>query len=486
MANRSQMKNSQTTKSQMTNRRRTEPDNIRKIRKPINVNIGMLIFAVIFIYVIVCVFMSFQTKDIAPYEVKEGSLAANYTYKGLALRDETVVYADRAGYINYYLREGGRTGQGKLVYTVDETGTLNEYFKNADYQETVLDDAQLTNMRNEIVDFMHEFDAENFSSTYDFKFSMKNEVLKMANDILIDNLSSVTSKQLSELVSFQYAQDTGIVTFWTDGLEEVTSEMVTADMFDEKNYPKKQMLSNELATQGDAVYKLSTNENWKILIPVEPAFGAELLEEEYVKVRFLKNELESWGQVVLVVGADGNTYADLNFTNSMVTFATDRYVDIELILNDEVGLKIPNSSIVNREFFLIPERFMTVGADGKSMSVVRESYKEDGTVFSERVDVDVYSYDEESGEYYLDITVLNAGDNLILLDSQERFTVSKRATLIGVYNMNKGYADFRQINILYQKDEYAIVQSNTKYGLNVYDHIVLDASAVSVEEFIYE
>ena len=71
-------------------------------------------------------------------------------------------------------------------------------------------------------------------------------------------------------------------------------------------------------------------------------------------------------------------------------------------------------------------------------------------------------------------------------DSQERFTVSKRATLIGVYNMNKGYADFRQIKILYQNDEYAIVQSNTKYGLNVYDHIVLDSAAVSVEEFIYE
>ena len=71
-------------------------------------------------------------------------------------------------------------------------------------------------------------------------------------------------------------------------------------------------------------------------------------------------------------------------------------------------------------------------------------------------------------------------------DSQERYTVSKRATLIGVYNMNKGYADFRQINILYQNDEYSIVQSNTKYGLNVYDHIVLDSSAVSVEEFIYE
>ncbi len=477
-------------KPQTTNRqqapRRSEPGNIRKIRKPININIGMLIFAVIFVYVVACVFLSFRTKDIAPYEVKEGSLAANYTYRGLALRDETVVYADRAGYVNYYLREGGRTAKGELIYTVDETGTLNEYLKNTEYEETALSNAELTEMRSEIVDFMHGFDEKNFSALYDFKYSMKNAVLKLANDMLIENLSSATAQNLSELVSFQYAVDTGIVTFWTDGMESLTSDMVTTEMFREENYEKKQMLSTELVTQGDPVYKLSTSENWKILIPVEPAFGAELLEEEYVKVRFLKNQLESWGRVALIVGADGNSYAELHFTNSMVTFATDRFVDIELILNDEVGLKIPNSSIVNREFFLIPESYMTQSGSGDTMGVIRESYKEDGTIYSEFVETEVYSFDEETGEYYLDITVLDSGDNLIKPDSQERFTVSRRATLVGVYNMNKGYADFRQINILYQNDEYAIVQSNTRYGLNVYDYIVLDASAVSVEEFIYE
>ena len=62
--------------------------------------------------------------------------------------------------------------------------------------------------------------------------------------------------------------------------------------------------------------------------------------------------------------------------------------------------------------------------------------------------------------------------------------MSKRATLIGVYNMNRGYADFKQINILYQNDEYAIVKSNTKYGLNVYDYIVLNADAVIDDQFI--
>ena len=80
--------------------------------------------------------------------------------------------------------------------------------------------------------------------------------------------------------------------------------------------------------------------------------------------------------------------------------------------------------------------------------------------------------------YYLGMDTLRSGDNLIKTDSNQRYTVSRTDSLIGVYNINKGYADFRQISILYQNDEYSIVRSNTTYGLNVYDYIVLDSATV--------
>jgi hypothetical protein len=68
----------------------------------------------------------------------------------------------------------------------------------------------------------------------------------------------------------------------------------------------------------------------------------------------------------------------------------------------------------------------------------------------------------------------------------EKYAISKTGSLIGVYNINKGYADFKQITILYQNEEYAIVKPNTVYGLNVYDYIVLDAATVSDNQFIYQ
>lgn len=456
--------------------------NIRKYRKPF-MNVGMIIFGAIFIYVIICVILYFQTSRVVRYEVKEGSLATDNTYRGIIIREETVVRAQTTGYVNYYAREGGRVAKNALVYVVDETGKLREDLIALSLEENSLSDRELAGLRSQIMDFTHNFDGTRYDSTYDYKFSLKNAVLKIANTNMLNSVSQDGIPGGN--VNYAYAPATGIVSYWIDGYEDLTASDVTAELFGkEKKYEKKQFLSNTLMETGEAVYKLSTSEKWSLVIPVDAARGAKLLEEGHVKVRFLKNQYESWGEVKLLTNADGNTYLQLDFNNSMVTFIHDRFLDVELIVEDETGLKIPVSAIVQKEFFLIPEAFLVQGGNSGDGSVMRQCYLEDGTISSELLNVSVYNFDSETKEYYLDSSILNAGDILYKLDGQETYVVSKRATLIGVYNMNKGYADFKQINILYQNEEYAIVKSNTKYGLNVYDYIVLDAEAVSDDQFI--
>ena len=457
---------------------------IRKYRKPLNLNIGMIIFGVIFIYVVVCVIMYFQTSRIVRYEVKEGSLATNNIYRGVIIRDETVMYNQAAGYIDYCAREGERVAANALVYIVDETGQLSQELEELGMGENTLSNRELSEFRSEIIDFVHGFDSSYYSSTYDIKYSLKNTVLKLANTNMLQSIGAVGTN--GNTVNYAYAPMTGIVSYWVDGYESLQPQDVTAAVFEgeTKTYEKKQMLSNTLMALEDPVYKLSTSENWSLVIPIEAVRGAKLQEEGFVKVKFLKNQYESWGEVKLLSNADGNTYLQLSFTNSMITFVGDRFLDVELILEDEKGLKIPNSAIVQKEFFLIPEAFVAPGGNNGGDSVLRQSYLENGDISSESLEIEVYNFDSESKEYYVDSSILNAGDILYKQDGQETYTVSKRATLIGVYNMNKGYADFKQINILYQNDEYAIVKSNTKYGLNVYDYIVLNADTVSDDQFI--
>ena len=44
------------------------------------------------------------------------------------------------------------------------------------------------------MDFTHDFDTRNFSSTYDFKYAIEGNVLKLANSNVLENLEKLTSK----------------------------------------------------------------------------------------------------------------------------------------------------------------------------------------------------------------------------------------------------------------------------------------------------
>lgn len=458
--------------------------NVRAYKKPINLNIGMIFFAVILLYVIICVFMYFNKKQIYGYEVKTGSLSETNVYEAIALREETVVNSTNAGYINYFAKEGERTGAFQLVCTVDESGQILELVNTSEGSEVLLGEKDLMEIRGQVADFASSFDKNHFSATYDFKFNVDGSVLKFANSNLLSNISSLYGTSIGNSINVCNAPQSGIVVYSVDGYEGKSPSEISREWFERENYEKIQLINNDIVEAGEPIYKLATDERWSLLFPLEKERADELLEEEYVKVRFLKNQNESWGKVSVITGQDNETYVQLTFTNSMITFATDRYVDIELILDVESGLKVPNSAIVEKEFFLIPTNFIEVGGKKGNKGVLRETYNEDGSVIPEFIEVSIYN--EENGEYYIDDSVLRAGDNLLRTDSNEKFTVSKSGTLVGVYNINKGYADFKQIQILNQNEEYAIIRSNTNYGLIAYDHIVLDAESVDEDEFIYD
>lgn len=458
---------------------------ITKYRRPLNLNIGMLIFLAIFVYIIVCLIRYFRADHIVGYNVQEGSLTSNSIYKGIALRAEEIVPCNKAGYVNYFTREGERVAVGNLVYTIDETGRLSDYINANESGENSLSDSDLSELKSEISAFTSRFDRKQFTDVYNFKYSVEGTVLKLANYNILENVNSLNDASGTALVNYCYAAKSGIVTYSVDGYENLKLEDMTAELFDQKEYEKKHLVNNELLANGDPAYKLSTDEDWSIVILVEDETVAEqLMEEEYVEVKFLKNQYTSWGKVESFQNEAGDVFVELSFTNSMVTFCTDRFIDIELLLEDEKGLKIPNSSIVEKEFFIVPKEFVTKGGNSGNSGVLLEVYDEEGNASTEFVPTTIY--DETDTEYYLDDSVLHAGSYIIKPESTQKHAVSKTGSLIGVYNINKGYADFKQVRILYQNEEYSIVKSNTAYGLNVYDHIVLDATLVNDNDFIYE
>ena len=233
-----------------------KPEKITKYRKPININLGLIIFGVLFVYIVIIVVSYFRSEHITPYEVTLGSLAVNNTYVGVALREETVIPSDYSGYVNYYARENEKIANGSMVYTVDTTGKLSEMVNENTGDGSSLTDEDLSELKTEISDFSTSFQPRDFSNTYDFKFNIEGTVLKLANYKVLSSIDSLASSNLSDSINFGYAPQSGVIVYSTDGYETLTPETLTPELMDPANYTKSQFHSNDLIAQGDPAYKL--------------------------------------------------------------------------------------------------------------------------------------------------------------------------------------------------------------------------------------
>lgn len=66
-------------------------------RRRFHLNIGIIIFAFVFIYFVIYLISYLTQNNIAVYEVQYGQIAKNKSYTGLVLRPEQVFYASDAG-----------------------------------------------------------------------------------------------------------------------------------------------------------------------------------------------------------------------------------------------------------------------------------------------------------------------------------------------------------------------------------------------------
>ncbi len=455
----------------------------RKQQRTNNRQLGLFIVLVIIVYIITQFFKLINRNDISSYQVKEGSLAVSSVYTGIAIREEEVFQCADTGYINYLVREGEHVASGDLLYVIDEGGALDELLNQGNLGENSLSDQDLSNLRADIINFNSTFDKSDFSDTYDFLYAMDGSILKLANMNILNELDEGQSNINLDLVKLNRAPQAGYVIYHTDGYENVSVNGITPEMFDTSQYEKQQLINNTLVEQGQDVFKMITSEDWTLAIQLDEERALELMGETYVEIKFLSTQETVWAGIrVQQIGDEFYAYLSLN--NSVVTFCNERFIDIELVTHNEQGLKIPVSAIVYRQFNVVPEIYRIDRIDANNSTFLRKTFLEDGQQSSEVVSVSVYAEKEEG--IYVDANQLKIGDYLLMENTMSENAVSQVGELVGVYCINQGYAEFRQIVILYQNDEYAIIQKNTPSGINVYDYIVLDASVVSPDDFIFE
>lgn len=450
-----------------------------KFHKQSHLNIGVIVFLIIFIYMLYNIFQYFTTKQVAVYEVSQGTIAQNNTFTGLALREETVYNAENSGYINYYNKDATKAGVDTYVYSVDETGDFYKQVLAENEGRLFRQKDSYKELEKTASGYVLGYSDENFYQVYNFKYDMEAALMEALS---ANNRSSLDSYSGNSATFHAYrVPQAGVVVYNTDGLEGTTIDNFTENSFDRSEHMKNNLQAKDKVNAGDPVYKLITDESWDLVLPIDRQLAEDLAEETYVKVEFQKDGSTAWGSLK-IVNREDSLYLVLRFQNSMIRFADERYLEVKLLVSDTSGLKIPNTALTEKDFFVVPKEYVTKGGDSDGNGVLRQTVSKDGKDVMEFVNVSVFQ--ETESAYYIDGAKLKKGDIITKPDSSETLTLQTTAALQGVYNINKGYAVFRKVEILFQNEEYTIVANGTSYGIALYDHIALDALAVKENQIV--
>lgn len=452
-------------------------------------NIGTILFGVIFIYLVVTV-LTYLTKDrIAVYEVREGSILKNTSFTCIALRDENLVYADQEGYVNYFVEAGQKVAVGNNVYTLS-TNKIADTSSTESNDEVDLSTDEWNSILMKVQSFHENFRLQNFKDVRVLKEETTALLQNNTNQNRVTQLNTLLGEGSIDGLQVFQTQDDGIIEYSYDGYEGLSMEDLTEDEFSKEGYAQTEILNNTKISAGSPVYRLVTGEAWSIVFKLNKE-TEEMLYKKMgdkdklsVKIRFDKDNKTMWGSLRIFNRGEDETYGYIQFTDSMIRYAQDRYLDIELILEDESGLKIPKSAVTEKEFYLVPEDYLTTGGASNNKGVLRQTKNKKGDSIVEFLDVNVCYRDVENSMVYLDPGDFQAGDVLVRPESTETFTLSKTGTLKGVYNVNKGYAVFKQVEILCESEEYYIIEEGNSYGLSNYDHIALDGASVRENDIV--
>ncbi|MCR4721438.1 MAG: hypothetical protein K5655_06915 [Lachnospiraceae bacterium] len=445
--------------------------------------LGALILFAIMIYLIFAIFVGFEKEKLSIYEVRAAQLSYDTTFKGIAIRDEKLVYADNSGYVSYFIRNKKKTAKDSIIYCVDSSSnTYNALKKN--FIKDKLDKTQIKEIKSSMARYLEGDSSTIIGNIGEFKDQLSSMIYDFVSNNMIENLKDYVAEGLSGSSFHVFrSPNSGVISFKCDQYTGITSDMVTADMFE--NAPDIiNLRSTGLISSADPVYRICEDENWTIVCKVTEDFYVDNVATREAMV-FIGNKTTPVNVTTTPYSIGEDYFIEIKLNTYMSEFIDDRLLSVRFINDRDAGLKIPVSSIVQKDYYLVPLDMFTEDKARNVMYLNKETTdQKTGEVYYSPVYPAKYYSD---GFYaYIDPLYVTEGDILLGPDNETRMMVSNVNSLDGVYNVNKGSFQFVRIERLETGSDYIVISPSTPDGIREYDHIALDGSKGEENDLINE
>lgn len=456
-------------------------NNIIQVKRQKDINIGIVIFLVILIYLMVHIYNYFTKSEISIYEVQPGEIYTTAQCDGMIIRKEELVLTEAAGYVNYYFSEGSRVAKNSTIYSIDSNRDIYELISGSS-TEIKLSGDDLSEFK-----FLLQENLINTNSHHNIQEAKTNVLTtyqRLIDIMLMQELNQiVASTGITSNFHVVTTEKSGIISYVMDDYTNYTLQDVTLECFDKRDTVS--LYSIDLIAANSPVYKIISDDTWNIVVKLNDVLYGYLFGKETATFT-LNNKITVTAPITCYRKNDAY-FAEITMQKYLSNFSSERFVNVKFEMTHVEGLKIPETSITWKDYYRIPEEYLIIEEkdDTKKKGLFVETFNTE-TGNTEYTFQEVTIFYSNEGFFYVDCSDLAKETYIATSDKSSRVMLYTFVNkLEGAYNINKGYAIFKRIERLNTENGYSIVKKNSISGLSTYDHIALDASSVIEDAVIY-
>lgn len=463
--------------------------------------------------------ISLLTRDQIPTMVVElGSVDIPEIQQGIIIRSETVYRSNSSGEVNFEVEQHQRVRKGTLIATIRNTqNILPLEEEREELSRTILgmqsqrgsisalayEANQVNNMAQATINNnIYRLLGTDVSIMNDLYEDLSSYVLLRNEILLTENRGSleyyVTRNMENEAliasnITNITANESGIVSYIVDGMEEVLSIENMENLTVEQTRMTVNYESIEIpkhTRNNENLFKIINSNEWFIASYVPNELVENWNQNSSVTIYIeRKGEFKPMGVTVHNIRrGEEETFIILRSRSYMLEHINERGVNFKTVSSEHRGLLIAESSLATRIFIIVPKSFINISEEGVHTVVKKENENLAVVNITPRT---IRSVETDENYIYIlqDFNNLALGDVVLSQDGlNTEYTIHRVITDTGVFIVNNGIATFTSIdkegmvvdnngNIIL-----SVERNSGRGGLNVFDRIVSDTFNYFIEE----
>lgn len=452
----------------------------------------IFLFVAFFLYIIFSYAVHFLESERATFQIKRGSIRESFKVKGFIFRDEALIKCKSDGYVLYVYKDKSKVSRNDVVLlsSKNEFEKKPNNIKNSDNQNISQDNAKnkdakdnidVTENSNEIVevtnnqiydeakDYVSGITELNFSNSY----NVINDVSEFIDEHegYVESFADNDDFKNKKLVKVN-SRDAGIISYNIDGYESLKIEDYNEELLYAKNHRK--INRKAYLNAGDEACKVIKSYDYKVVFDSSDRILSLVNEGKKVKAyiplinKYIETKIEKFES------KDGKTHFYVSLDKYLDKFLDTRVIDLDIVADEKIGLKITNNCIYNRNCIVIDKNFVYRDDENDEYYIYKVNDDSDFNKKNEKIILTV-TYQDDDNIYILyekNKSRLNINDKIT--KNNQVYNISKIKSYKGVICLNKGYEVFRIINVICENNEYSIIKEEPGSMLKVYDMVLVN------------